>query len=98
LRTHPIVGGIVRRTRFGWSGPFGGGWKLPWAVQLHALGDGTSRLVVKAPDAGRWGVMRHRVGLAEAASIARAFQGAIAPGSFAHVQPPMQRPMIDGAA
>jgi hypothetical protein len=68
------------------------GWKLPWVIQLHSLGDGTSRLVVKSPDIGRVSLMQWRVGFGQAQGIARAIQAALPQGSFAPPQRPLQEP------
>ncbi|MEO8875406.1 MAG: hypothetical protein ABI461_07460, partial [Polyangiaceae bacterium] len=84
----PIVT-AVRATKWGWLGLLGsGGWKLPWVVQLYSVGDGHSRLVIKAPDVGRHNLTRWRVGFAQAADIARAFQAILPPGSTAPKQEP----------
>ena len=88
----PHVKASVKATKFGWLGFLGSsGCKLPWIIQLHSLGDGTSKLVIKAPDVGRWNLMRNRVGFVNAAAIARAFQGILPYGSTA----PPQRALSD---
>jgi hypothetical protein len=93
LGAHPLVKSTVRATKFGWLGLLGaGGWRLPWAIQLYSLGDGRSRLVVKAPDVGRHSLTRYRVGFWQASAIARAFQSVMPPGSHAPPQQPLQRP------
>jgi hypothetical protein len=89
----PLLKNTVRTTKFGWLGLLGaGGWRLPWVIQLYSLGDGTSRLVVKAPDVGRHSMTRYRVGFWQASLIARAFQSVMPPGSYAPPQQPIQLP------
>ncbi|MEO7110411.1 MAG: hypothetical protein ABI183_08250 [Polyangiaceae bacterium] len=81
----------VRATKWGWLGLLGsGGWKLPWVVQLYSLGDGSSRLVIKAPDIGRHNLTRWRVGFAQAANLARAFQTILPPDSSFPKQEPFR--------
>jgi hypothetical protein len=85
----------VRATSFGWTGLLGtGGWKLPWCIQLHSLGNGTSRLVVKAPDAGRWSITRNRAGFAQAVALARVFQLILRTDHAVPAQPPMHPTMM----
>ena len=93
LGAQPAVKMAVSATKFGWLGLLGtGGWKLLWVIQLYSLGDGTSRLVIKAPDVGRVGLMHWRVGFGQAAAIARAIQSVLPLGSFAPPQSPLQAP------
>lgn len=71
---------VVRATKWGWLGLFGSsGWKLPWVVRLTPRADGTSELVVRAPDIGRLSLTRYRVGFGPALVIARQFQAILEP-------------------
>lgn len=82
VKSQIVVTTAVRATKWGWLGLLGsGGWKLPWVIQIYSLGDGTSRLVIKAPDIGRHNLTRWRVGFAQAANLARAFQTLLPPDS-----------------
>ena len=81
---------IVRRTQFGWFGFLGvGGWKLPWIIQLFSLGDGTSQLLIKAPEAGKASYQRWRVGFAQAMAIANEFQRVLPRDANVPAQQPM---------
>lgn len=78
IKTQPAVTTIVKATKWGWLGLLGaGGWRLPWVVRLTPRGDGTSELVVKAPDIGRHTLTRYRVGFGPALQLARAFQSVL---------------------
>jgi hypothetical protein len=90
LRAQPSVNAALRSVKFGWVS-FGGSrsWKLPWVIQLHALGDGTSRLVVKAPDIGRASLASWRVGFLQAATIARAIQAVLPRDTMMAAQTPV---------
>lgn len=91
VKTQLPITTAIRATKWGWLGLLGsGGWKLPWVVQLYSLGEGYSRLVIKAPDVGRHNLTRWRVGFAQAADIARAFQTILPPGSAAPKQDPVR--------
>jgi hypothetical protein len=93
LSSQPFVKSAVGSTKWGWLGFMGSrGWRLPWVIQLHSLGDGTSRLVVKSPDIGRVSLMNWRVGFGQAQGIARAIQASLPQGSFAPPQRPLQEP------
>ena len=93
LSSQAFVKSAVGSTKWGWLGFMGSrGWRLPWVVQLHSLGDGTSRLVVKSPDIGRVSLMQWRVGFGQAQGIARAIQAVLPQGAFAPAQRPLQEP------
>jgi hypothetical protein len=93
VKSQIVITTAVRATKWGWLGLLGsGGWKLPWVIQLYSLGDGSSRLVIKAPDIGRHNLTRWRVGFAQAANLARAFQTILPPGSVAPKQEPYRIP------
>jgi hypothetical protein len=90
VKSQLVISSAVRATKWGWLGILGsGGWKLPWVIQLYSLGDGNSRLVIRAPDIGRHNLTRWRVGFAQAAALARAFQTILPPGSTAPKQEPL---------
>jgi hypothetical protein len=91
VKSQIVITSAVRATKWGWLGLLGsGGWKLPWVIQLYSLGDGTSRLVIKAPDIGRHTLTRWRVGFTQAANLARAFQTILPPDSHAPKQEPFR--------
>ncbi len=89
VKSQIVITNAVRATKWGWLGLLGsGGWKLPWVIQLYSLGDGSSRLVIKAPDIGRHNLTRWRVGFTQAENLARAFQTILSPDSTAPKQEP----------
>lgn len=91
VKSQIVITSAVRATKWGWLGLLGsGGWKLPWVIQLYSLGDGTSRLVIKAPDIGRHNLTRWRIGFLQAANLARAFQTILPPDSQAPRQEPFR--------
>jgi hypothetical protein len=91
MKSQIAITTAVNATKWGWLGLLGsGGWKLPWVIQLYSLGDGTSRLVIKAPDIGRHNLTRWRVGFAQAANLARAFQTILPPDSRFPKQEPFR--------
>jgi hypothetical protein len=93
VKSQIAITSAVRATKWGWLGILGsGGWKLPWVIQLYSLGDGNSRLVIKAPDIGRHNLTRWRVGFAQAENLARAFQTILPPDSNFPRQEPHRIP------
>ncbi|MGH7330765.1 MAG: hypothetical protein ACREJX_20640, partial [Polyangiaceae bacterium] len=78
IKSQSTLVNAVRGTKWGWLGLLGsGGWRLPWVVRLTPRGDGSSDLVIKAPDIGRLSLTRYRVGFSQAAHIARSFQSVL---------------------